>query len=162
MGSCWQRNKGKAGHRILAWACPNRFEGTFSQLRGPDVGEDWRQEEKGMTDGWMASLTRWALSLSKLQETAMDREAWRAAVHGVAKSRAHLSNWTTTKGQELNMWPTQHIHTCLVKHTDLLLKSNMLSLTKIYKVTLILSSKMCLGIHLSALIPKEYLGHFVF
>ena len=37
------------------------------------------------------------MSLSKLQELVMDREAWRAAVHGVAKSWTRQSNWTELK-----------------------------------------------------------------
>ena len=40
--------------------------------------------------------------LSELWELVMDREAWRAAIHGVAKSRAQLRDWTELKNEKIN------------------------------------------------------------
>ena len=70
-----------------------------NQLTGKDLdaGKDWRQEEKGTTEdemvGWHHRLNGHEFEQSL--GDSEDREAWHA-VHGVAKSRTGLSDWTAT------------------------------------------------------------------
>ena len=59
-----------------------------------DAERNWGQEEKGMTENAMAGWHRLNGRLSELWKMVMDREAWRAAFHGVTKSRTRLSDWT--------------------------------------------------------------------
>ena len=68
-----------------------------------DAGRDWGQEDKGMTEDEMAGWHHWLDGRQSewTPELVMDREAWRAAINGVAKRWTRLSDWIELNQTEL-------------------------------------------------------------
>ena len=109
----WEMKGQEVTHGELPWRPSDKestcwCRDTATSLEKPRYHERLKAEgEEGHKgwDGWMASPIQWIWTWANSERWWRDREAWHAALHGVAKSQTQLGNWTTK-----TYWHTTRCH----------------------------------------------------
>ena len=86
--------------------------------KDPDAGRDWGQDQKVMTEDEVVRRHHRlnGHEFEKTLEFVMDREAWHAVIHGVAKNWTRLSNWTELNWHDILQ--TDHNHPTLYENSS--------------------------------------------